>query len=670
MKKLVTSTLLMIYVFCTVQTVYARPITEPTNQNKVDFENVFQNHFDRYARELGLFKDIDFLSPNFENTILFKKIGIIKDKSFFEPDQIITKRDFFRWYVFTIKPMIPNLSSAEFLELNEIDQNLEIDKILKKLNNKEKQFFNTLDGEFIRLNEVVSFLNLKENKKNSKKKVTRMSALNILINKLKESHKLKSLKKAYLHNYVYKNLSSFPSPTIKVGKHFIYVNDEKLKGIFVNWMEDFNVLSRTEIKRTISKMKEMQLKGVSIEIGWDAIEKEEGVLSFPKKFDFVLDALSKAGLYVHLLISPHYTPEWVFEKYDTDIRMVDIDGIPRDEGEYATYSFFSPAVKDQIRFQKKAVAHYSKFPNILTFLLGNEQSYGRTYDLDYSIWAKEEWNKFQEEIGILPTLIPKERSDQNFYLWKRFRQIGINRYFNKVYKETKKAQSRIPLSFKFIPYENTSSYAPDYGLHLSPIELNVDFLAVDIYGFTPNTYSLQYSFDIPKIVIETNMPGDWSEDEMSKYLLLNFIKGLPLQSVFAWVNGEFENALFHDDGSKWKKTDALKRVSTIIDLIDMPIKDNFDTAIIIPTHGINIHGKKYNEYQYKIDNIINDIFAETGQYPLLLWSDNLSYDSIYKWDKTFLNQFQNIIVIREESEGSKLNFDGLDLSKIDIRTEG
>jgi hypothetical protein len=639
MHKIILSILLIPFCVSIVSpNVFARPITEPTEKNITEFNIHFDKHFEVYCNEIGLFCDIPITHPYIIEIKTLKELGIFGKENSFYPRKKIKPFDFYLWFIFTIKKNTSKITYQEFLNKNDRQRKVFLDSINRKLDNNESIIIDRLDDNSLSFRDALQILKLSKSKINQNQKINRLTALTLLIEALKSSELMEDLKAENLNIFNYQNLINDTPIELKLDNDYFIVNGKPLKGLFVNWMEDFFVLSKTEILNTISVLKENKIIGVSIEIGWDRLEPEEGDYEFPEEMDFLLTELAKNGMYVHLLISPHYTPPWLFEKYG-EIRMMDREGVFHNEGEYATYSFYSPAVQDQITLQKKAISYYKKFPNIISFLLGNEQSYGRLNDLDYSVWAIDAWRDFlisRNEQFVEP--------NNNLKLWQRFRQLGLNQYFTHVYNEVKKVQEKIPLSFKFIPYENTSAFSPNYGLHLSAKEIKTDFLAVDIYGFTPNTYSLKYQFDMPKIVLETNMPGDWSEENMFKYLILNYIKGIPLQSVFAWLKGDFENALLYPDGTYWEKTHALKRASELIQYLEMP-KTKSSTAIIIPTNGLNLYGWDYLNYQYKLDDLINNIFETEHIYPVILWSGNLSDSSRHNWEYSELEQFLDIIIL-------------------------
>jgi len=643
MKKLI---LIILFIFIlnivAVPVSLARPITEVNNKNIEALDYYYQKHYSKHSNLFNLYQDIPFDHPDFINIHLVKKIGLFgEDQSEFDPKKTIDYKEFLTWYLFLFEQNKLGIDINEFYNFNSEEEKAFIKKIRYKISHKKRVFLDDLEQEFITEKKANELLNIK---KGNEHKLNRLEAFQLLFKKFSKTQYYRTIKSKYL-DYKYPRFSR-SKPKITHDNKFLLVNEIPLKGIFVNWMEYLPKLKDIELKEEIKKMKDLGIIGVSLEIGWDEIEKTEGEFKFPRYFDNVLNLLKKEGLYVHLLLSAHYTPDWVFEKYDKNIQMVDKFGTPQEEGEYATFSYLSPAVSDQIEFQKKTIDYYEKFPNIVTFLLGNEQSYGRLHYLDYSVWFQKGFKEWMDKKGIKVSNIPTEKEDINFIHWKRFRQITLNNYLNKVYKESKKVQDRIPLSFKFIPYENVSAYAPMYGLHLSPLELEMDFLATDIYGYTSNVFALQNSFkDLPKVVIETNLPGEWSRDSMFKFLLTNYLNGIYLQSIFAWIKADFENTLYNSKGEIRYKTLAIKEVSQIINLLDYPDDYEYKTAIIIPTNGLNMEGENFQKYQHKVDDLIDKIFKETSLFPVLLWSDDVYNKEDKHWDKEELEKYDEIIII-------------------------
>jgi len=642
LRKFKAVTLLIVILF-SISNVAAAPVTEPTILNQSKLDSYYKSYISKIWPTVNLTRDVLPDDVNFFNIEILRQSNI-NDSLYFKPNDSISNYDFFKWYFllhqddknsFVIKR---ELSKERKLLINSINRFIASKKKIFTLN--EENADNPLTCEIFKSTFKTEFGRCKT-------AMNRYQSISYIFSKLLDTKKIDVLYKKYI-DYTYPQLNTTYKSTFQLSNHDININNKIIKGLFVNWMTDFRKVNKTDLKKEIAKMKESQISGVSIEVGWDDIEMSKNLLKYPEIIDWVITELRNNGMYVILLLSPHYTPDWVFKKYPNDIRMVNRDGIPVVEGEYATYSFFSPAVFDQIEFQQKATKHYSSFSNIITILLGNEQSYGRLSDLDYSSWAKIAWNDWQETNNLRKTQIPKEKNEKYYYLWKRFRQIGLNDYYNKVYKNVKPF-TKIPLSFKHIPYENTSAYAEQYGLNLSPVDIKTDVLAVDIYGYTPNVFALIKAFNVPKLATETNLPGDWDEDKFFKHLMINYFQGIPVQSIFAWIKGEFENALFHNSGNAYKKFSAIKKAARLINLLNMPEIAISDQAIVLPTDGLNFEGHNYNKYQYQLDNIIDKIYSDTSSYPVIIWSSDINSDKDIlnkaTWSKEELSKFNKLIHI-------------------------
>lgn len=447
-------------------------------------------------------------------------------------------------------------------------------------------------------------------------------------------------------------------PRISIDEQDIYVDEHPFYGICANWLiQDGEHLGYQEIRTEILLMKEMGIRCISTEIGWDKVMPTEQSFIIPPHIKNFFTISAKEGMLVNLLLSPHYTPEWLFQKYSDDIRMVDIYGVPQEEGEYITYSLHSPAVEDQIAFQQKAIQKFSEYNNILSFLLSNEISYGRIHDLDYSDWAQQAWEEWLVSLGEKIRPIPREKTDDDYKMWKRFRQIALNDYFNTTYRAAVDATTRyIPISHKNIPYEATSYFAPDYGIHPSPLEIEGDIIATDVYGVSPNTYAIHHSFNKPIMVIETNLPGDWDAESMYHYLFMNFLHGMKIQSIFQWNQGTHPNVMFYFDGEPWQKTPGIAVAAHVISSIHYFATPVPTSAIILPTHTINLEGKDYYSNHHLFDDNSLYLFEKTRIYPTALWIDDLTTEGYYEKDSQIysLENLSNLeyIMFRETEHDS------------------
>ena len=416
-------------------------------------------------------------------------------------------------------------------------------------------------------------------------------------------------------------------PKIEIRHRDVLADGVPVRGLMINWMvrEYFEgTPDRAMIGRELDRMKDMGFVGVSTEIGWDDMQPDEGTFTMPPFLDALFDEAAQRGLWVTLLLSPHYTPRWVFQKHG-DILLRDNADRPVVMGEYMTFSPSSPAAEDQIAWQKRAASSYAQRPNLLALFLSNEQSYGNKQDLDYSTWAAARWQQWRSLRGLEPAAMPRNHTESERLAWQRFRQDNLLEFLNRSAETVSAGLPRfVPVSHKVIFYEATSAYAPQYGLHPTPGRLHWDVVGADIYGLTPNVYPAQFAHDKPILVIETNLPGDWDAESMRKYLVYQSLQGIAVQTLFRWNPCEDENCLFHLDGRPWKKTGLIREAARTIAAIpeQFPVESP-SVAILVPTNAVALSGDKYWEYQYRFDDIVSRYEADPGVVLELLWSDDL-----------------------------------------------
>ena len=418
------------------------------------------------------------------------------------------------------------------------------------------------------------------------------------------------------------------TPVISTDGHQLLVNNEPIRGMFVMWhagkvdekyTEDFY---RAEFR----KMKALGIIGVGFEIGWSTVEPKEGEWDFDSYgLDKVITWAAEEGLWVHLLLTPHYTPGWVFQKYG-DVKMKTAEGKDA-KGSFLAFSPSSPVVDDQVRFQQAAVRHYEKFNNILAFFLTNEQGYGNDW-VDHSTWARESWVKWLGRDAD----IPKSENDKLWNDWLLFRRQEFNRYFNRLYDGASAARSRfIPIGHKFVFYGAFDAFASKWGLHISPLQTRMDIVGCDAYGGSSYImYAGQLAQGKPILLTETNFrstPDDeGGRGKMARMLLDQYFHGVQVQTVYVWNNFDKAKAplgMNYPDGKPLTGTLGVGAVAGILAGIHgntglIPT----EVGIIVPTRVFSQHSGWYWIFQHPMSDVLSG-FDKYGLRSRVIYSDDL-----------------------------------------------
>lgn len=422
-------------------------------------------------------------------------------------------------------------------------------------------------------------------------------------------------------------------PEITVDNFRIYKEGIPIEGVFASWhvppKED---LSRKEIAITLNDMQNFGITGVGFEVPWSDVQPREDTFIFPKRYDLVLDEMKKRNMHAHVLFSAHYTPTWVFEKYNPDIRMQNKDGEFK-EGSYLTFSPFSPAIKDVAKFQIEAAKHYLKYhDNIIAFYLTNENAYGdqkQTDWLDYGPWAQNAWQKLRKEEGLDEAKLPHSKKEDTWPLFTTLRTKTLLDYFNYLYSSVKNATKGIvPISHKLIFYETTASFADVVGLQPIPNKIQMDIVGTDLYGKIPNAFTLQDSFHKPTMLVETNIRGIHTTAlEMYNFLIYQWFKNPGIMTLYRWnaANND-ENTLWKEGGLPYKKTFGAKKAIQLINDLIANHKDfnptPIEVAILLPENFIAQYGYRYWDIQNILNNI-TELLDTTNLKAKVIWSSEL-----------------------------------------------
>ncbi|MDD4352541.1 MAG: beta-galactosidase, partial [Candidatus Gracilibacteria bacterium] len=590
----------------------------------------YENLVSKYAKELSLFDDIPFSDPDYLVLAYFKEKRIIQGlqgKLF--PEQTMSRAEFA--YAFAQVKKTGELSQATERSFHDTPTNQFYSRSLKYL--KELGLIQGYaDGTF-----------------HPDEAITWQTACKILgcdntsTEVLSRRQALKLIYDSFPTARLYPKQDFASKPEVELSEKEIIVNGKSLRGLFVNLLVSQNSFEEETLKQELKEIRDSGFIGISSEISWNAIEGQEDNYEFPAYFDRLMEIAAEEGLWVEILLAPHYTPNWVFEKYG-DIRLYDnnIKPVFHDnlnvkhvaEGHYLTFSPSSPAVTDQIEWQQESVRHYSRHNNLLAVFLGNEQSYLKDQLIDYSEWAKQAWKVWLKILNLDEnTPLPVDPADNNFFLFQRFRQDTLNDYLNRVYKEVKElAPTDLILAHKTLFYESTAADALHYALKPSALELAGDVVANDIYGFAPNVYAAENTFRVPKIIVETNLLGEsWDADSLYYLLMYHYLQGVNLQGIFRWDESSDGRSMFGANSKLLPKSKGAIKAAWLIRNLSKTIPSeppNF--GIIIPTKSLALNAGDFEKHQHKLDQVHLLSEHTPGMLSSLLWADNISIEGYFK----------------------------------------
>ncbi len=135
----------------------------------------------------------------------------------------------------------------------------------------------------------------------------------------------------------------------------LLADGQALEGLGVMWHAGEVTPEQDEAwyRSNFHRMREAGFSFVGLERGWNALEPEQGKFDFnPQGFEDVIRWAGEEGLWVTILLTPHYTPGWVMEAFG-DVGIKDVEGNPTN-GSFLYFSPFSPAVEAQI-YRKSVV---------------------------------------------------------------------------------------------------------------------------------------------------------------------------------------------------------------------------------------------------------------------------------------------------------------------------
>jgi len=441
------------------------------------------------------------------------------------------------------------------------------------------------------------------------------------------------------------------APRMSVRGMELLADGQPVRGMCVLWhVADFKPSQEKAIRTELAKMKRLGFSGVAIEVGWSSICPKDGVYDFKAPgTDLFLQWAAREGLWVQLLLTPHYAPDWALKKYG-DVRMRDADGKPT-ALTFLPFSPYSPLVKDLCAFQKAVVQHYCKQPNLQVIWLSNEVDFGHTW-ADRSKWGRAAWQDWLRRTNgdisfwnkrwgagytsFGAVLVPAPGQEGQFWQdWLRFRRLSLISFWNRLYANAASARSRfVPLGHKFVFYNSLDAFARQGAFHPSSTRLKMDVLGCDVYGSDSATLALQLSFGKPILIAETNQQRTpdtlTGKADIMRMLLKQQFMGASVQTMYAWNTFNektFPWGLRDPDGSLraggWGAAETARLVQSLG--LSSPRIPAY-AAVVIPSNALSAHSDQCAQFQQKLKLLVSSLLQDGVRVHLLL-SDDVSPQS-------------------------------------------
>ncbi|MEJ5298498.1 MAG: beta-galactosidase [Armatimonadota bacterium] len=443
------------------------------------------------------------------------------------------------------------------------------------------------------------------------------------------------------------------TPVLSIRGREILADGKPVRGMFVFWHIPSDAAAREKkIRAELGRIRNLGFTGVSIETGWKECFPAEGLSALGKTAaDSVIRWAAEEGLWVQLLITPHYVPDWVFRKHG-DIQMRGTDGQPVD-GQFLPFSPYSPAVSNLVAFQRAAVRHFSRYPNILCFWLTNEMGFGKGWP-DRSQWGLSAWRhwlgRVQPDVAFWnqrwgtslekldDAVIPSEGEGTAWMDWTRFRRLSLIEFWNTLYEEACRARRRfIPVGHKISAYQAVDAFASPFGLHLSWRLFRADVLGFDNYGVSAGLLALQQSAPCPVIISETNLPRTAEtlngKARTLRMLLQQSLAGAAIQTIYAW--NEFDPEAFpwgtrYSDGTVLKGAEAALEMATLMRDASCTVgrgeAADPAVAVVLPASALSVRSADHERFQGVLDAVA-DLTHRAGAVCLAVMSDDLAPDA-------------------------------------------
>ncbi|EIQ02090.1 beta-galactosidase [Opitutaceae bacterium TAV1] len=431
-----------------------------------------------------------------------------------------------------------------------------------------------------------------------------------------------------------------PPPSYSIEGRTLLRNGKPVRGVFAHWhVNATQMKDEPAIRAEMRKMKSLfSLRGFAFELGWNRIEAARGQFVFPEEVDRFLEIAEEEGLHVQILLTPHYTPDWVYNQ-GIDVRMKDENGTDIN-GIWLNYSPSSPAALQwQGEFQSRAIEYYQRFSSVSGFHLTNELTYGRS-DLwkDYSSWAEAVWEDWLTTQGLPVASLPKPAEASirtvDWSRFVRFRQDMLTDYFNTVYAQATAALDRfIPVFHRHNWYAASDAYANRHGLNFDPAENLGDCTGGNVYGVNEIMAAMWLSWQRPVNLTETSLPsladaenGTLLPGSLNSAFLRQFFYGADIQTVYQWSSGNFYPMLSASGGAH----PAFSNFSTVVNLIDRvdgPLPEIPDqVGYLWPRTFAALRSAEYQHLQHLFRTIMASS-RRLGRTPVMIFPGQVELDA-------------------------------------------
>lgn len=204
------------------------------------------------------------------------------------------------------------------------------------------------------------------------------------------------------------------------------------------------------VKRDIELMPAYGMNIIQIELGPMAVMPDENTIDRGPIEDYlrIFDRAAAAGVSINLLLSPHYMPQWAYDKWP------EIGGV---DGGFIRFSVDSPHTREVLeRFLRAVVPEFANHPALHSFCLSNEPIYrNATRDPEnrpaYSAWLLRRYGTLEavanahgatyasvDDVPVMPAPDGTEvtaRARYDYYRFNNERFAGWHRWMADIVHE-------------------------------------------------------------------------------------------------------------------------------------------------------------------------------------------------------------------------------------------
>lgn len=373
-------------------------------------------------------------------------------------------------------------------------------------------------------------------------------------------------------------------------------------------------MSYEEVDADLQAMKDQfGLKGLTIEIGWDRVEPSRGNFVWEDHWaDSILDMAHQKGLYVNLILTAHYTPDWVYNQ-GIDVHIKDDQG-NNATAQWLNYAPSSPAALEwQGDFQRAVVEHYKDKPALLSVNVTNEVTYNNGAWVDYSSHAQTAWEAWLTSRNLpivsMPTFSEANSRAVDWRNWTLFRQDQMNNYFNTSYDDAQSALTADDQTLVFHRhnwYRASDAFATLNGIYLDPnLQNKADVVGGNNYHTSNLMAAMMVSANKPIFVTETSLnsldngtpppPG-----EMNAAMLTQFFQGAQNQTLYKFGYSSYF-PMREDAATPLSSFTQFKRMTQMIDKVSEVQLDTFrQVGYLWPRNFASVNALTYANDLYHL----------------------------------------------------------------------